>query len=77
MKQEEFYRTRYRDDLANSEVYELIKEQQIEMLIELSNTNIDEKLLKGMALLIYKTGNWKKDYDKKLLQKKNEEKQND
>lgn len=74
MKQEEFYRTRYRDDLANSEVYELIKEQQIEMLIELSNTNIDEKLLKGMALLIYKTGNWKKDYDRKLSQKKNEEK---
>ena len=43
MREEEFYRTRYRDNLANSVVYELIKEQQIEMLLDLATTNIDEK----------------------------------
>ena len=74
MREEEFYRARYRDDLANSDVYELIKEQQIEMLLEFSCTNIEPLELKGMAKLIAKTGNWKKDYDKKLEIKKNEEK---
>ena len=73
MKEEEFYRSRYRDDLANNVVFELIKEQQIEMLLELSTTNIDEKEFKGMAKLIAKTGNWKKDYDKKLETKRKEE----
>ncbi|MCR5266780.1 MAG: hypothetical protein K6E29_09360 [Cyanobacteria bacterium RUI128] len=74
MKDIEFYQARYRDDLANSEVYELIKEQQIEMLLEYATTNIDEKEFKGMAKLIAKTGGWKKDYKKKLEIKKNEEK---
>ena len=74
MKEEEFYRARYRDDLANSVVYELIKEQQIEMLLDLATSNIDEKEFKGMAKLIAKTGNWKKEYEKRLEIKKNEEK---
>ena len=74
MREEEFYRARYRNDLAKSDVYELIKEQQIEMLLDFATTNIDEKEFKGMAKLIAKTGNWKKDFDKKLETKKNEEK---
>lgn len=76
MKEEEFYRSRFRYDLAKSDVYELIIEQQIEMLLDLSNTNIDDKEFKGMAKLISKTGNWKKDYEKKLEIKK-KEKEND
>lgn len=74
MKEEEFYRSRYRDDLTNKEVYNLIIDEQIEMLLELSTTNIDEKEFKGMAKLIQKTGNWKKEYEKRLEIKKNEEK---
>lgn len=72
MKEEEFYRSRYRDDLARSEVFELLKEQQIEMILDLSLGNIDEKELKGMVKLVAKTGNWRKEYDKKLEQKKKE-----
>ena len=74
MKEEEFYRSKYRDDLTNSDVWELIIEQQIEILLDLAVTNIDEKEFKGMAKLIAKTGNWKKDYDKKLETKLKEEK---
>ncbi len=74
MKEEEFYRSRYRDNLAHSVVYEFIIEQQIEMLLDYATTNIDEKEFKGMAKLIAKTGEWKKDYKNKLEQKKNEEK---
>ena len=74
MKEEEFYRSRYRDNLADSVVYEFIIEQQIEMLLDYATTNIDEKEFKGMAKLIAKTGEWKKDYKSKLEQKKNEEK---
>lgn len=53
-------------DLVNSETYNKIRAYQIEKIIELSTSDIDEKELKGMLKFIKYTDNWADDYEKKL-----------
>ncbi len=53
-------------ELVSSNEYKKIRSYQIEKIIDLSTSEIDEKELKGMLKLIKNTDNWQSDYDKKL-----------
>ena len=74
MNEKKLNEARLKYDLADSDAFEHIRKKQLEMILEFSLTAIEPLELKGMARLVAKTGNWKKDYEKKLQQKKNEEK---
>lgn len=53
-------------ELISSNNYKKIRSYQIEKIIDLSTSEIDEKELKGMLKLIKNTDNWQSDYEKKL-----------
>lgn len=52
----------YRYELVTSTVYESIRQEQLNHIIQLSNSQTDPTLLKGMLKLIYDTDKWKKDF---------------
>ncbi len=53
----------YRYELVTSTIYESIRQEQLNHIIQLSNSQTDPTLLKGMLKLIYDTDKWKKDFD--------------
>lgn len=53
-------------DLVKSAEYQKIRQYQIETIINLSTSDIDEKELKGMLKLIRKTDSWADEYEKKI-----------
>ncbi len=55
-----------KSELIKSDEYKKIRSYQIEKIIDLSTSEIDEKELKGMLKLIKNTDNWINDYEKKL-----------
>lgn len=56
-------------ELVSSVEYKKIRSYQIEKIIDLSTSEIDEKELKGMLKLIKTSDNWQNDYEKKLKNK--------
>lgn len=54
---------KYKKDLVDSEQWKQIRAEQLNKIVELSTSNIDEKELKGMLKLIAKTDNWSNKYD--------------
>lgn len=59
-----------KSELIESDEYKKIRSYQIEKIIDLSTSEIDEKELKGMLKLIKNTDNWLNDYEKKLKNNK-------
>lgn len=54
-----------KSELVKSAEYQKIRQYQIETIVSLSNSDIDEKELKGMLKLIRKTDLWNEEYEKK------------
>lgn len=54
-----------RADLIKSAQYKKIREYQLEKIVDLSSSDIDEKELKGMLRLIKHTDSWLNDYENK------------
>lgn len=54
-----------RADLIKSAQYKKIREYQLEKIVDLSSSDIDEKELKGMLKLIKHTDSWLNDYENK------------
>lgn len=52
-------------DLIKSAQYKKIREHQLEKIVDLSSSDIDEKELKGMLRLIKHTDSWLNDYENK------------
>lgn len=57
-------------NLVETSEYKKIRSYQVERIIDLSTSDIDEKEIKGMLKLIKSTDNWKNDFEKKLKTKK-------
>lgn len=53
-------------DLIKSAEYREIRQYQIEKIIDLSTSDIDEKELKGMLKMIKHTDNWADEYESKI-----------
>lgn len=53
-------------DLIKSAEYREIRQYQIEKIIDLSTSDIDEKELKGMLKIIKYTDNWADEYESKI-----------
>lgn len=52
-------------DLIKSAQYKKIREYQLEKIVDLSSSDIDEKEIKGMLRLIKHTDSWLNDYENK------------
>lgn len=52
-------------DLIKSAQYKKIREYQLEKIVDLSSSDVDEKELKGMLRLIKHTDSWLNDYENK------------
>lgn len=52
-------------DLVKSAQYKKVREYQLEKIVDLSSSDIDEKELKGMLRLIKHTDSWVNDYENK------------
>lgn len=51
-------------ELIEGNDYKRIRQLQLERIVNLSNTQIDPVIFKGMVKMIYDTDQWKDDYTK-------------
>lgn len=63
-KEEKFNTARDKSELVKSDVWQNIRKNQIEMIIECARNNYDGNDIRAMLKLIAKTDDWEKEFIK-------------
>lgn len=63
-KEEKFNTARDKSELVKSDVWQSIRKNQIEMIIECARNNYDGNDIRAMLKLIAKTDDWEKEFIK-------------
>lgn len=69
-QQEDFDYKRYKHDLVKTKEYLGVRQEQLNLILDLAAKNYDATEIRGMLKLIAKTDNWEDDFNKILRSKK-------
>ena len=60
----------HRHELVNSSVYQELRTEALNYIVTLSNSPMDEKVIKGMLLLVNYFEKWEEQYEQALARRK-------